>query len=88
LGILLKRCFIFPRKSYALKDLGSFLEYNFKYPELDGLMVALGYHRHVEENEPLDPKILEYNEDDVKVLPHMIDKLTSGKFSINKVPYS
>jgi uncharacterized protein YprB with RNaseH-like and TPR domain len=51
-------------------------------------MVALGYHRHVEENEPLDPKILEYNEDDVKVLPHMIDKLTSGKFSINKVPYS
>ncbi len=87
LGILLKECFIFPGQSYALKDLASFLGYKFKYPELDGLMVALNYQKHVEENKPLDPKILEYNEDDVRALPHMIDKLTSGKFSISKVPY-
>lgn len=88
LGILFKRCFIFPTKSYGLKDLGSLLEYKFKYPELDGLMVALSYQRHVEENKPLDPKILKYNQDDVKVLSHLIDKLTSGKFDIKKIPES
>lgn len=86
LGILIRRCFIFPCKTYALKELGSFLEYKFKYPEMDGLMVALGYQKHVEENKPLDPKILDYNEDDVKALPHMIDKLTS--LNTNKIPSS
>jgi Icc-related predicted phosphoesterase len=83
LGTLLEECFIFPGQTYALKDLGSFLGYKFKYPELDGLMVALSYQRHVEENKPLDPKILKYNGDDVRVLPYMIDKLTSGEFSIS-----
>jgi len=80
LGILIRRCFVFPRKSYALKGLGSFLDYNFKYPEMDGLFVALSYQRHIEENKPLDPKIVEYNKDDVRVLPHMIKKLANNTF--------
>lgn len=85
LGILIRRCFIFPRKSYALKDLGAWFEYKFKYPEMDGLFVALSYHRHIEENTPLDPKILEYNQDDVRVLPHMIKKLTNSGFRTEKI---
>lgn len=85
LGILIRRCFVFPRKRYALKDLGSLLEYKFKYPEMDGRFVALSYHRHIEENKPLDPKILEYNQDDVRVLPHMIRKLTNIKSRTEKI---
>jgi len=74
LCILLRRCFIFPNQRFALKDLGSFLKYPFKNPDLDGLAVALAYHRHAEEGKPLGNRILEYNEDDVRVLPFLISK--------------
>jgi len=73
----LRRSFIFPNQSFALKDLGSFLEYPFKYPDLNGFAVALEYHRHIEDGKPLDPKILEYNEDDVKVIPFLLSKVPS-----------
>jgi predicted RecB family nuclease len=72
-----KECFIFPNQSYALKDLASFLGYKFKYPELCGLLVALEYHRHIQDKTPLDPRLFEYNEDDVKALPFIIEKLRS-----------
>lgn len=70
-----KECFIFPNQSYALKDLASFLGYKFKYPELCGLLVALEYHRHIQDKTPLDPKLFEYNEDDVRALPFILEKL-------------
>ena len=75
LSSLLRRCFIFPNQRFALKELGSFLGYKFKHPELNGLHVALNYHRHVEEGKPLDRIMLEYNEDDVKVIPYIIDEI-------------
>jgi len=81
---VIRRSFIFPNQSFALKDLGTYLKYSFKYPDLSGLLVALEYQRHVEENRPLDPRVLEYNEDDVKVLPFMIEKLTKCEFEIEK----
>ena len=71
----LRKCFIFPNQSYALKDFASFLGYKFKYPELCGLLVALEYHRHVQDGTPLDPKIFEYNEDDVRALSFIIEKI-------------
>lgn len=71
---LLRRCYIFPNQRFALKDLGSFLEYPFKNSDLDGLAVALAYHKQVEEGKPLDNRIFEYNQDDVKVLPFLISK--------------
>jgi predicted RecB family nuclease len=74
LCILLRRCFIFPNQRFALKDLGFFFEYPFRNPDLDGLAVALAYHRHTEGGKPLDNRILEYNEDDVKVLPFLASK--------------
>jgi Icc-related predicted phosphoesterase/uncharacterized protein YprB with RNaseH-like and TPR domain len=72
-----KEFFIFPNQSYALKDLASFLGYKFKYPELCGLLVALEYHRHIQDKTPLDPRLFEYNEDDVKALPFILEKLKS-----------
>jgi len=74
LSTLLRRCFIFPNQRFALKDLGSYLKYPFRNPDLDGLAVALAYHRHAEEGKPLSNRILKYNEDDVKVLPFLISK--------------
>jgi len=48
-------------------------------------MVATKYQKHVEENKKLDPKILEYNKDDVKVLSHTIERLRSGKLNIMRI---
>jgi len=80
----LRRSFIFPNQSFALKDIGKCLKYPFKHPDLDGFFVALEYQRHVEENKPLDPKVLEYNKDDVKALAFIVGKVTEGKFKIEK----
>jgi len=77
LGTLLRRCFIFPNQSFALKELGTYLEYPFKYPDMGGFYVALNYMNHVEQESPLDPKIFEYNEDDVRVIPYLIDQADS-----------
>jgi predicted RecB family nuclease len=71
---LLRRSFIFPRSSYALKELGSYLCYAFRQSDLDGLQVAQAYQRHVEYGAPLEPRFLEYNEDDVRVIQHLIER--------------
>lgn len=74
LSTLLNRCFIFPNQRFALKDLGAYLEYPFRYPDMDGLVVALSYQAYVEDGRPLEQRIFEYNEDDVRAIPHLIEK--------------
>jgi hypothetical protein len=76
LALQIKDCFIFPNQSYALKNLAAHLGYEFKYPELDGFLVAIEYHHHVIDGIPLNPMLFDYNEDDVKSLPFMIEQLT------------
>jgi predicted RecB family nuclease len=71
---LLRRSFIFPQSSYALKELGKYLNYGFKQSDLDGLQVAQAYQRHVEYGSPLESRFFEYNEDDVRVIHHLIDR--------------
>jgi predicted RecB family nuclease len=70
---LLRRCFIFPHHSYSLKELGSHLQYGFKQQELDGLRVAKAYQRHIESGLPIEARVFEYNEDDVKVVHHLVN---------------
>jgi hypothetical protein len=41
--------------------------------------VALAYHRHIERKIPLDPSVIQYNEDDVKVLPYLINVLCTRR---------
>lgn len=67
--------FIFPIQKYALKDLGAYLGYAFKHPGMDGLQVAREYSSHIKEKRKLDSRVLEYNKDDVSVLPYLIKKL-------------
>lgn len=85
LALQIKDCFIFPNQSYALKDLAAHLGYKFKYPELDGLLVALEYHHHVMDGIPLNPMLFDYNEDDVKSLPFMIDQLAKLNQECNAI---
>lgn len=81
---LLRRSFVFPNQSYALKDLGTYLEYPFRHPDLSGLIVALEYQEHITKEKPLDSKLLEYNEDDVRAIHFILEKITSGKVKAEK----
>jgi predicted RecB family nuclease len=92
LCILLRRSFIFPQSSYALKELGAYLSYDFKQSDLDSLQVAQAYQRHVEIEAPLDSRFFEYNEDDVRVIQHLIErcfrlKSRSEKFHLPHLDY-
>ena len=71
----LRRSYIFPTRGYALKELAAYLGYPFSSPSLDGRTVAERYHRHVEEGVELDPRVLEYNRDDVKALQFICDNI-------------
>jgi len=71
----IRRSFIFPTRGYGLKELGSYLGYPFGNPSLDGRRVAEQYERHVKDGVPLDPRFIEYNGDDVKVLPYICGRL-------------
>jgi len=71
----IRRSFIFPTRGYGLKELGSYLGYPFGNPSLDGHRVAEQYERHVKDGVPLDPRVIEYNGDDVKVLPYICERL-------------
>jgi predicted RecB family nuclease len=90
---LLRRSFIFPRGSYGLKELGAYLSYEFKQCDLDGLQVAQAYQRHVEYGVPLDAGVFEYNEDDVRVIQHLIERCfrlrsRSDKVRVPQLDYS
>jgi Icc-related predicted phosphoesterase/uncharacterized protein YprB with RNaseH-like and TPR domain len=76
MGTEIVRCFALPIKSRAVKEVGRFFGYQFKHSELNGFQVALEYSRHIEEARPLNGSVLEYNEDDVRVLEHIVHRLT------------
>jgi predicted RecB family nuclease len=89
---LLRRSFIFPQSSYALKELGAYLSYVFKQSDLDGLEVAQAYQRHVDFCVPLDSRFFEYNEDDVRVIQHLLERcfrlrIRSDKLHLPQLDY-
>ena len=81
---LIRTSLIVPNQSYRLKDLGELFKYPFKHTHLDGYIVATKYLTHIEKGEPLDQEILEYGEDDVKVLPFLIETIKKGEGIIKK----
>ena len=72
-------------QSFALKNLGAFLKCQFKFPDLDGRIVAIKYLRHAEDGKPLNEELKKYNEDDVRVLPFIISTLKSYKLKPSDV---
>jgi len=72
------RCYAFPFKSYGLKHISDYFEYDFKHPDISGMWVAIEYLRTYQEtkNKKLMKKFLEYNEDDLRSLKWIMDKLS------------
>ena len=81
---LIKRSFITPQ-GYRLKPLGRHFNYPFKHSHLRGSNVASYYITHIKTGEPLNKEILEYAEDDVKVLPFILEKLEKGEGIIQNI---
>jgi len=81
---IIKRSIIVPNQSYRLKDLGVLFKYPFKHIHLNGFHAALNYINHIETGEDLDQEILEYAEDDVKILPFLIETIRKGEEIIKK----
>jgi len=81
---LIRRSFIVPGQSFRLKDLGELFKYPFKHTHLNGFDAAYNYGIHIETGKPLEQEILEYAEDDVKVLPFLIEAIRKGEGIIKK----
>lgn len=66
-----------PLKSYALKSIAPIFQYMYKHPSLDGWRVSLMYFDEYLESrdQKLRTTLIEYNRDDVMVLPHIIKSL-------------
>jgi len=87
LKLKMRRCFIFPTRGYGLKRLGTYLSYPFVNPHLDGLAVAYSYQDHIERGDALDSRVFEYNEDDVRALPHIESWATRAR-QASTTPYN
>ena len=70
-----------PTRSYQVKEIGTYLGYRYKHPDLDGFAVAGLYERNYPSfkktpgGRKLAGKLIEYNEDDVRCLPHILNSL-------------
>ena len=73
----IKKSFAFPLKSYSLGDLASFYGYNFKYPFMDGMQVAMLYEQHANDLTKFRgyKKLCQYNEDDVKSMVGVVENI-------------
>ena len=74
LGKELRKRLALPTSNFAVKDVGEYFGYSFKHTELGGLQVAVEYAKHLREGKPLDQRVLRYNEDDVRVIGHILRK--------------
>lgn len=72
---ILKQNYVFPVESYGLKEIGTYLGYQFKNAHFDGLYVAMRYIECQELGEKLPEDIFHYIEDDVKAMEHIIKRL-------------
>lgn len=76
LGIALPNILIGDFGRYNLKDLGTQLGFKWRHPDIDGMMVGMAYSQYLRRGvEPHWRKLLEYNEDDVMAIRHIILKI-------------
>lgn len=61
-----------PCTGYRLKDIAACLGFTYRHRGLDGFMVALEYLRLSERKRPIPRRFLEYNEDDLRALRHIV----------------
>ena len=70
---------VFPLKSYSLKSIAGYFGYEYRHPELDGFAVAIEYMSNYQQSKSkkLLRSLLEYNEDDIRSLPWILDRISS-----------
>ena len=80
----LRRAIAFPLKSYGIKSLAGYFDYEYSHPDLDGFGVALLYMNEYRNthNQTLQAKMLEYNKDDVMFLKQLTDRAVSLTSSV------
>lgn len=80
----IQRSFAFPLKSYGLKSIASHFGYDYRHSDLSGMTVALEYLSNYQKtkDKKLIKKLLEYNEDDIRSLPWIVEQLSNVKTEI------
>lgn len=86
----ISRAVALPTSSCRVKEIGACFGYLYKHPDLDGFKVAMLYakdyqkSRHPLRRGELERKLREYNEDDVRCLPFILQAIES-KFQKGKI---
>jgi len=76
---ILKQNYVLPLDSYSIKVVGEFFGYRYKYPDLDGLRVAMEYMSNQGPGQKISKKLFHYIQDDVKVMHHVMEKIKTWK---------
>lgn len=67
---------IVPLTTYKLKELGSFLGFKWRHPDIDGFNAPILYNQFIQSKDrKIIRKLQEYNQDDVLVLWHILQKI-------------
>lgn len=72
-----------PTSSYRVKDVGAYFGYEYRHPDVDGYRVASLYEgeyqrtRKRASGRKLKRMLLQYNEDDVRCLPHILNGIAN-----------
>ena len=76
LCLAIKRSVIFPTGSFALKVVSDYFGYAYQHPNMDGFGAAMMYMFSIDNrDEPTTKRLLEYAEDDVMSMRHIISNM-------------
>jgi hypothetical protein len=70
----IRRSIALPCAGFGLKEAAAAFGFTFRHPGLDGLAVASAYEAAVRRRRPVPQRLLEYAEDDVRGLAHLVQR--------------
>jgi predicted RecB family nuclease len=71
----IKKAVALPCKGYQFKDVAACFGFTYRHPDLDGFTVAQEYLRLADRGKRIPRQLLEYNEDDVRALQHVVARV-------------
>ncbi len=71
----IQRAIALPCTGYRLKDVAACFGFTYRHRGIDGFTVALEYLRLSREKKRIPRRFLEYNEDDVRALQHLVTRV-------------
>jgi len=70
-----RRALAVPHASYGLKSVAESLGFSYRHPDLGGFTVGLEGYKLATGQKPITRQLLEYNEDDVRSLQHVVSRV-------------